>query len=153
VLYSMSTVCIIVQDSLGLQSKAFRKKIDHLNDFIRRKNIEDPLAVGSTAPLSPLFSLLSSSLSLSCHFSFSILPPPPSPLASPQKGVVATIPNLCSFFFKQIVLLVVALLSDGSHTLLRTLAEQRSFLRRPGRAVQLESTLNVPTLSALDAII
>jgi hypothetical protein len=66
---------------------------------------------------------------------------------------VATIPNLCSFFFKQIVLLVVALLSDGSHTLLRTLAEQRSFLRRPGRAVQLESTLNVPTLSALDAII
>ena len=44
VLFSLSTVCIIIHEALSLQTKAFRKKVDHLNDFIRRKRIPDPLA-------------------------------------------------------------------------------------------------------------
>ena len=44
VLFSLSTVCIIIHESLSLQQKSFRKKVDHLNDFIRRKRIPDPLA-------------------------------------------------------------------------------------------------------------
>jgi hypothetical protein len=46
VLFSLSTVCIIIHEALSLQQKAFRKKVDHLNDFIRRKRIPDPLAAG-----------------------------------------------------------------------------------------------------------
>mmetsp|Transcript_9589 Transcript_9589/g.15392 ORF Transcript_9589/g.15392 Transcript_9589/m.15392 type:complete len:345 (+) Transcript_9589:1532-2566(+) len=44
VLFSLSTVCIIIHETLSLQQKTFRKKVDHVNDFIRRKRIPDPLA-------------------------------------------------------------------------------------------------------------
>mmetsp|Transcript_27826 Transcript_27826/g.68432 ORF Transcript_27826/g.68432 Transcript_27826/m.68432 type:complete len:550 (-) Transcript_27826:197-1846(-) len=44
VLYSLSTCVMIVQETIGLQTKSFRKRVDHLNDFIRRKSIPDNLA-------------------------------------------------------------------------------------------------------------
>jgi hypothetical protein len=65
VLFSLSTVCMIVHESLSLQQKSFRKKIDHLNDFIRRKRIPDPLAARACMQLFGVHLLCAVTLTLS----------------------------------------------------------------------------------------